>query len=372
LTALSQSQRRAGVLIALLLAGLWAIYHLSHVLIPFFVALSLVYLLNPWVSYLSLRPVSKGQRLGRPLAIAIIYTLLIAVVWFSLSVVVPQLSGEITRLIEVLPEQLKLFQQQWLPNFINNTQHKLDAAHIHFNVENVLNKGLHSWIDNFQDQLGELAKKTRDIIAGFFNVLITSILVFMITTFTLLDWPKFRLWCILLIPEDYRQELRQLVKAMDKGLSGAVRGQLGVCVLNGVLTSLGLLVLKVKFAISLGVMAGLFSFIPVFGTLISTIPAAIVGLIQSPWTALAVIAWILLIHLLEANVFNPKIIGHNAELHPVLVVLSLVLGEHLGGPAGLLIAVPIATVVRAVIAFTLGRFLFDSAHVDGPIENWNA
>jgi predicted PurR-regulated permease PerM len=67
--------------------------------------------------------------------------------------------------------------------------------------------------------------------------------------------------------------------------------------------------------------------------------------------------WILLIHLIEANFLNPNIIGHNAELHPALVVLALLIGEHYGGPVGLLIAVPIATVVRAVMTYTVGKLL---------------
>jgi predicted PurR-regulated permease PerM len=164
-----------------------------------------------------------------------------------------------------------------------------------------------------------------------------------------------------------------LVVDIDRGLTGAVRGQIGVCIVNGVLTTLGLLVIGVKFAVSLGLLAGFFSLIPVFGTLISTIPIVLVALTSSLLTGLFALLWILVIHLIEANLLNPNIIGHNAELHPALVVLALLVGEHYGGAAGLLVAVPIATVIRALLTYTLGRLLQTSAiSQTGTVETGGA
>jgi predicted PurR-regulated permease PerM len=72
-------------------------------------------------------------------------------------------------------------------------------------------------------------------------------------------------------------------------------------------------------------------------------------------TGLAVLAWIIGIHLLEANFFNPKIIGTAAKIHPVVVVFALMVGEESGGLIGALLAVPIASMVQAMFLFFRGR-----------------
>ena len=85
--------------------------------------------------------------------------------------------------------------------------------------------------------------------------------------------------------------------------------------------------------------------IPIFGVLISTIPIVIMGLTVSLYTALLSVAWILMIHFIEGNFLNPKILGDAAEIHPVLIVFSLVVGEYLAGVMGALLAVPIFSII---------------------------
>src|SRR5207249_1657925 len=110
----------------------------------------------------------------------------------------------------------------------------------------------------------------------------------------------------------------------------------------------------------LGLVAGAMSFIPVFGSILSSVPIVTVAMASgegglSLSTGLAVLGWILGIHFLEANVFNPKIIGTAARMHPVVVVFALLVGEETGGLLGALLAVPVASMVQAVFLFYLGR-----------------
>jgi len=90
------------------------------------------------------------------------------------------------------------------------------------------------------------------------------------------------------------------------------------------------------------------SIVPIFGSILSTVPAVLVGLTQDFWIALWVLLWILGIHQLEANLLNPKIIGVAAKIHPVLVVFSLVVGQHFFGLWGALLAVPTLSVVLSL------------------------
>ncbi|HEX2878870.1 MAG TPA: AI-2E family transporter, partial [Polyangiaceae bacterium] len=121
------------------------------------------------------------------------------------------------------------------------------------------------------------------------------------------------------------------------------------------LSAIGFVIFDLKYWPILAILAAVMSIVPIFGSILSTIPAVLVGLTQDFWTALWVLVWILGIHQIEANLLNPKIIGAAAKLHPVLVVFALLLGEHNFGIWGALLAVPALSVAQSL--FNHFRFL---------------
>jgi predicted PurR-regulated permease PerM len=139
-----------------------------------------------------------------------------------------------------------------------------------------------------------------------------------------------------------------LLRRIDRGLSGVVRGQLMIALVNGVLTGIGYYILGIPYWPILTLIALVFSIIPIFGVIISSIPAVLVALQVSVTSAFLVLAWIIIIHQLEANIFNPKIMGDAAKVHPVLVVFALLGGEHLFGLAGALLAVPVLSIAQSL------------------------
>ena len=92
---------------------------------------------------------------------------------------------------------------------------------------------------------------------------------------------------------------------------------------------------------------------PIFGTIISTIPAVLLGLVQGPIVALLVLAWILVVHFIDTNFFTPKIVGSSANLHPVIIIFALLAGQFAAGVLGLILAVPTASVIQTTITFIL-------------------
>lgn len=135
---------------------------------------------------------------------------------------------------------------------------------------------------------------------------------------------------------------------LDRSLAGVVRGQLLICLVNGVLSAIGFWLFDLKYWPLLAIIAAVGSLIPIFGSILSTIPAVLIALTQSFGTAVAVLAWVVGIHQLEANFLNPKIIGDAAKIHPVLVVFSLLVGEHYFGITGALFAVPTLAVLQTL------------------------
>ena len=143
----------------------------------------------------------------------------------------------------------------------------------------------------------------------------------------------------------------RLLSRLNQGLSGVIRGQIAICLINAVLTGIGLVLLDVKFALLLAVFAGFGSLIPIFGTIISSVPALLIALTQGFGTMVLLLLWILAIHFVEANVLQPKIMGTTARIHPVVIILALLAGEHAHGILGALVAVPMASVLQSLLLF---------------------
>lgn len=211
-----------------------------------------------------------------------------------------------------------------------------------------------------QTEFTRLLDVGRRWVASVLKTFAWFVLTFMVAAYLLVDLQRVMWFLRSLVPEQQRGAFDDLVVEMNRGLSGVIRGQLIICVVNGVLTTVGLLIFHVKFALLLGCVAGAMSFIPVFGSILSSVPIVTVALASGAdgvalSTGLGVLLWIVGIHFLEANLFNPKIIGTAAKIHPVVVVFALLVGEETGGLIGALLAVPIASMVQAVFLFLRRR-----------------
>ena len=191
----------------------------------------------------------------------------------------------------------------------------------------------------------------RQLITKVVGSVFTLFLTFMVAAFILVDTERILSFWRSLVPRKYHLRYNDLLKSLDKGLNGVVRGQLMICLINGILTFIGLLMIGVPFAFTLGLVAMVFSLIPIFGTILSSIPIVIMGLTISLSTGVLALAWILLIHFIEGNFLNPKIMGTSEQIHPAIIVFVLVTGEHMAGIAGALLAVPVYSILQTFFFF---------------------
>ena len=191
----------------------------------------------------------------------------------------------------------------------------------------------------------------RQLITKVVGSVFTLFLTFMVAAFILVDTERILSFWRSLVPKKYHLRYNDLLKSLDRGLNGVVRGQLMICLINGILTFIGLLMIGVPFAFTLGLVAMVFSLIPIFGTILSSIPIVIMGLTISLSTGLLALAWILLIHFIEGNFLNPNIMGTSAQIHPAIIVFVLVTGEHMAGIAGALLAVPVYSILQTFFFF---------------------
>lgn len=196
----------------------------------------------------------------------------------------------------------------------------------------------------------------QGVATGIVSLIFAVFIVLMATAYSLIDAPAVRRFFEESFPSRRRDDLNELLALLDQGLRGVVRGQMMVCLINGALSFVGFALLVPDYALVLALVAGVLSFIPVLGTIFSSVPAVLVGLATGVHTALLVLGWILVIHFLEAYILNPKIISHEARLHPVITILAVVAGERVFGVPGAFLAVPTAAVLKALITFAYRRY----------------
>jgi predicted PurR-regulated permease PerM len=194
----------------------------------------------------------------------------------------------------------------------------------------------------------ELLKVGQTLIAGVARGVFLLFMTLMVAGYIMHTRENILEFFRSLAPPRTRLGLERLLWRMDRGLAGVVRGQLLICLVNGVLSAIGFWMFGLKYWPILAIIAGVMSLIPIFGSILSSIPAVLIGLTQDFWTALWVLLWIIGIHQVEANLLNPKIIGVAAKIHPVLVVFALIVGEHFYGLWGALLAVPTLSLTQSV------------------------
>jgi predicted PurR-regulated permease PerM len=194
----------------------------------------------------------------------------------------------------------------------------------------------------------ELAKIGRDIIAGASRIVFLFGITLMLAAYLMLTRERIFDFFTSLVRPPSRPSFETLLWRIDRGLSGVVRGQLIICLVNGGLSAIGFAIVGLKYWPVLALVCAIFSLVPIFGSIASSIPAVALGLTQGIPTALFVLAWIIGIHQLEANFLNPKIMGDAAKIHPVLVVFALLVGEHFFRTTGALLAVPVMSIAQSL------------------------
>ncbi|HVT43642.1 MAG TPA: AI-2E family transporter [Thermoanaerobaculia bacterium] len=138
-------------------------------------------------------------------------------------------------------------------------------------------------------------------------------------------------------------EIAPGIRAFGVMLGRAFEAQTGIAFVNSILTSVGFLFLGVPSIALLAAIVFFCSYIPVFGVILSTLPAALLALKVGGVTLVFwLVVMILIVHAIEAYALNPLIYGHQLRMHPVAVLLILLIGEHLFGIWGLLLGVPVA------------------------------
>ncbi len=195
----------------------------------------------------------------------------------------------------------------------------------------------------------EVLKNMVGTLAEVGAMILDIVLALVISLYLLVDGPRFGQRSLAIIPPQHRTKALFLQDNVARVLGGYLRGQLTLAVIVGVLAGVGTALLGLPYAVVLGVLAGLFELVPMFGPILSVVPAVVVALFMPFPTVVWVLLFFLVIQQVENNVLAPRISGHAVGLHPLGAMFALLAGFQLAGLLGGLFAVPLAGVLWVLL-----------------------
>jgi predicted PurR-regulated permease PerM len=230
---------------------------------------------------------------------------------------------------------------------VGNIENLIGREFLLIDTDGISNYIISAFSLSSTDLVQNITVFTRSII----NILIAIILGPLLGIYILKDAGKLRRVFIRALPGRFKRQASDIIDRINNVGGRYIRAQILVSIIVGLLCTLVLFLFKVDFAVLLGFIAGVFNLIPFLGPVIGAIPAALAALFVSPLTALLVILLFVGIQQLDNYVISPNIMRHQVGVHPAIVIFILIAAGAAFGFLGLLIAVPTAAVVQAVMKY---------------------
>lgn len=305
----------------------------------------LAYLFNPIVNFLEKYDIPRGWGV-----ISVYLTIIGLILLLSFSVF-PKTGKEIKRFITILP---MYFEK--ITSFIDDMYYRY-----YTNIDNMppIIKGIEAVIinsfRNFEDLILSSVSRFVEGIISTFSKVISLILIPILTFYFLKDKDYFKTSLYLLIPKRFRKEVKELSIEIDRALSQFIRGRFILAIYVGITTTILLLILRIDFAVVIGIITGIADIIPYFGPFLGFLPAVFFAFVSSPVKALWVAILFIGIQWIENNVLAPKIIGETTGMHPITILLALIIGGGMFGVMGMVFSVPVVAVFKILFSFFVER-----------------
>ncbi|ANA40081.1 MULTISPECIES: AI-2E family transporter [Geobacter] len=327
----------------LALAGVLLVWTLGSTFLPVLLALILAYVLNPLVTWL------EARRIPRMAAVLLVMTLIVVVTagaatFFAVSIqkevarVEINLPAYANRLYDLIPGRAKAYLEIETPD-------KLYAR-----IDGLVDELRGASLDLVKEALGVVQRAFSSTlgflltVAGYF---ITPVYLY----YFLADLPRLREGLMALIPVRARDRAAMLGTEIDGVLSGFVRGQLAVCAILAVLYSIGLVMIGIDLAIVIGSLSGFLFIIPYVGTVFGIVVSMTMAFLKfhDMLHPLLCLGWFAIVQAIEGALITPAVVGNSVGLHPVAAILALFIGGQWFGIFGMLLAVPVAAVIKVLL-----------------------
>jgi predicted PurR-regulated permease PerM len=348
---------------------------LLRVVRPVILGFVFAYLLDPIVNFFEskIRKFKLLKKMKRPRTLAAIISVLI---FFT------ALAGLISLLIFSVTDQLRLANFDDLIALAEGYKKSLDSFYnsILENMEklDIQSSQLEQYAeDTLTVVLNVLTNFAESIVNAITNIsgyLTTIIFGFIIGFYFIIDGKMFSLYLKksfnAIFSQNTNRKVSVILKDLDYAFSGYVRGQLADAFVMMILISLVLSLTGVKFALVIGIFAGLGNLIPYFGPVVAYFSTALVCIINGEMQKLFIsLILLIVIQFIDGNFIGPKLLSRSIKIHPLIIIVSLIFGSAIGGFLGMLLAVPIGAYLKLVfVRFVENRTI---KKVEEPVSNTN-
>lgn len=325
------------------------LYFSRRVIMPFFVAFTLAYLLDPLVDRM------ENWKLSRTLSVVSLTLVFFALTLGAGLLIFPLLRLQAESLTRNLPAYIDVVQN-WLRPFLEQVA-GLDQQ----KIQEILNQGLARFGELPLQILGFLTTFLWGSLSSLFNVILMAanvVIIPMVMFYLLRDFDVVAEKAFDLIPPRFKEKTIEVVQEIDRVLAGFVRGQLMVGLLMGALYSAGLYIIGTPMSLFIGLIAGLANLVPYLGVIVGLFPAALLTYLQvQDWLP---VLWVMglfgVVQMLEGMVITPRVLGENIGLHPVAVIFAVLLGGELFGLVGIILGVPVVAALNVLFSRGIRKY----------------
>ena len=335
---------RGALTAAFLVALFFLLDHLSGALLPFFVAWLVAYFLYPLVKFYQYRLRMKNR------VVSILSAMLTVIVGLTLASIffVPSVVEEFTKLKDLLVQYfVQGSRNATIPGTVENfIKENLDLNYLQqfFSEDNLV-----STIRSLMPKVWSILNQSVSFVVGIFASFIILLYIF----FILLDYESIANGWIKLVPAKHREFVQAVADDVEMGMNRYFRGQALVAFLVGVLFSIGFLIIDFPLAIGFGLFIGLLNMVP-YLQLVALVPTVLLALLkaadtgQNFWLILILALLVFcVVQVIQDAVIVPKVMGKITGLNPAVILLSLSVWGSLLGILGMIIALPLTTLILA-------------------------
>ncbi|MBU8905535.1 AI-2E family transporter [Desertibacillus haloalkaliphilus] len=313
-----------------------------QVLIPFFIAGLITYLLHPVIEQL------HDMGLPRPLAVLLIYFIFFGGIGYLIFRGTPYIVSQLKDFAANIPEFTETFRV-WFQFFNERLNTMPEGVHQH----------VEEWIGGLEEYLDRFVAGIIDVIKQILNSLIYFIVIPFLVFYLLKDFKLVEKTAWYLTPRKWREESIAFIHDVDKSFGRYIRGQILVSLSVGLLAMTGLWLIGMPYPVLLGIFIGMTDIIPYFGAFLGAVPALIVAAMQSMEMLLYTAIVIFVLQQVEGNILSPVIVGKTLHMHPVLIMLALIIGIEIGGIFGLVLAVPTLAIIKVILLHVRANLMKD-------------
>lgn len=329
------------VRMVVIIAVLYALSQVTVIYLPVILSLVMAFALNPLVNFFVAVPVWPFKK-HLPRGVAVLLSFF-CVALFIYGVLVFLLAPFILEFYEFLAN---------LPALVSKLRGiTLEIEKNAYNIE--IPDNIHTIVDQLVSGAAsyslDLAKRMVNTAFNFASGMVELVVVPVLTYYFLKDGSFLREQFLGLLPHKSRQKAHEIVEEMSEVISQYIRGQIMVSLVIGLMVFAGMYILGVGYPMILGLLAMLTETVPIIGPIVGSIPAILLAFTAGPALTVKVIIFYIVIHQIENHIVVPKIMGHSIAIHPVVIIISFLIGGKLFGIAGMMLAVPAAALIRVLI-----------------------